>query len=362
MRITEASSSYEAWMQRHTSVVRRDLEIKHKRMAESPFRFLRATYYRWVQLWPKVCPDLAEAPRLLSVGDLHIENFGTWRDTDGRLVWGINDFDEAFPASYTNDLVRLATSALLAIEASHLQLGKKIACDAILEGYYRGMKNKGRPFVLAESHEFLRGIAIEALRDPAEFWARFDALPRPSAEVPPAAKAILEWMLPEKGMSYELMARVAGMGSLGRPRFVAVTDWRGGRIARETKPLIPSAHVWATDLNPPRNYYQAIVTRAIRVQDPFLHIRNGWIVRRLAPDCAKIDLSSLPGLRDEVRLLRAMGAETANIHLATLAARAAVRHDLKRREPDWLLRASKEMVGAVKKDWNGWNEGQGYPA
>ena len=37
MHIKEASSSYEAWMQRHTSVVRRDLEIKHQRMAESPF-------------------------------------------------------------------------------------------------------------------------------------------------------------------------------------------------------------------------------------------------------------------------------------------------------------------------------------
>ena len=125
----------------------------------------------------------------MSVGDLHIENFGTWRDTDGRLVWGINDFDEAFPAPYTNDLVRLATSALLAIEASHLQLGRKVACDAIQEGYYRGMKNKGRPFVLAESHEFLRGIAVEALRDPAEFWARFDALPRPSAEVPSCSQS-----------------------------------------------------------------------------------------------------------------------------------------------------------------------------
>ena len=150
-------------------------------------------------------------------------------------------------------------------------------------------------------------------------------------------------------MSFELMARVAGMGSLGRPRFVAVTDWRGGRIARETKPLIPSAHVWATNQNKPRNYYQAIITRAIRVQDPFLHIRNGWIVRRLAPDCAKIDLSCLPGLRDEVRLLRAMGAETANIHLATLAARAAVRDDLKKRDADWLLRAAKEMAGGGEK-------------
>ena len=55
-------------------------------MADSPFAFLRATFYRWVQLWPKVCPELANAALVLGVGDLHVENFGTWRDSEGRLI------------------------------------------------------------------------------------------------------------------------------------------------------------------------------------------------------------------------------------------------------------------------------------
>src|SRR6058998_3000919 len=104
-------------------------------MREDLFPFLRATYYRWAQLWPEVCADLASAPEVLSVGDLHVENFGTWRDAEGRLVWGVNDFDEACPLPYTNDLVRLATSAWLAIEADDLALGRGAACRVILEGY-----------------------------------------------------------------------------------------------------------------------------------------------------------------------------------------------------------------------------------
>jgi len=44
---------------------------------------------------------------VLAVGDLDLENFGTWCDSLGRLAWGINDFDEAFPLPYTHDLVRL---------------------------------------------------------------------------------------------------------------------------------------------------------------------------------------------------------------------------------------------------------------
>jgi uncharacterized protein (DUF2252 family) len=103
-------------------------------MADALFPFLRATFYRWMQLWPEVCPDLAKAPRLLAVGDLHVENFGTWRDVEGRLVWGVNDFDEAAVFPYTLDLVRLATSAALAAAEGHLHLKQKDACAAIMDG------------------------------------------------------------------------------------------------------------------------------------------------------------------------------------------------------------------------------------
>ena len=50
----------------------------------------------------------------LAIGDLHVENFGTWRDKEGRLIWGVDDFDEAYSLPYTHDLVRLAASAEIA--------------------------------------------------------------------------------------------------------------------------------------------------------------------------------------------------------------------------------------------------------
>src|SRR5258708_38073792 len=72
--------------------------------------FLRATYFRWTRKIGTLCPELMDAPQVLSVGDLHLENFGTWRDADGRLVWVVNDFDEAAVMPYPLDLVRLAAS------------------------------------------------------------------------------------------------------------------------------------------------------------------------------------------------------------------------------------------------------------
>src|SRR6202162_4632148 len=119
MRIQKATKKYETWLAKNLTIVPADLALKHTRMAADTFEFLRATFYRWVQVWPEVCPDLARAPRVLAVGDLHVENFGTWRDVEGRLVWGTNDFDEAAVLPYPLDLVRLATSALFAIETGH---------------------------------------------------------------------------------------------------------------------------------------------------------------------------------------------------------------------------------------------------
>src|ERR1039457_4928029 len=135
MDIQEATQLYEQWLGNQVDLVLPDLNNKHELMAAGSFEFLRATYYRWAQIWREACPELVGARELLSIGDLHIENFGTWRDSEGRLIWGINDFDEAYPLPWTADLLRLATSALLAIETDQLSVGKSKACSSILQGY-----------------------------------------------------------------------------------------------------------------------------------------------------------------------------------------------------------------------------------
>src|SRR5579864_8648735 len=131
MNIVKATKRYEEWLAAHTTVVESDLRLKHEHMAENAFSFFRATFYRWMQLWPEVCPGLNAAPLVLAVGDLHVENFGTWRDLEGRLVWGVNDFDEACPLPYVIDLVRLAASAILAVEAGHANVKRREICDEI---------------------------------------------------------------------------------------------------------------------------------------------------------------------------------------------------------------------------------------
>jgi hypothetical protein len=359
MNVVKATRAFEDWLAHRTDVVKKDLVAKHKNMKDQVFPFLRATYYRWAQIWPDVCPELAKAPRVLAVGDLHVENFGTWRDIEGRLIWGVNDFDEASPLAYTNDLVRLAVSAHLAAEAGHLALKHKDICDALVEGYVQAIEEKGRPFVLSEHHSWLCDIAESELRDPVRFWQKLDSLPTCKQEVPVSAIDALEHLMPARDIPYRVAHRVAGLGSLGHARFVAIAEWHGGKIAREAKALVPSAVYWARNHQGPSEIlYQTIISRAVRCPDPFVQLRGRWIVRRLSPHCSRIELASLREAGAELRLLHSMGFETANIHLGTRDARKPILRHLQKQKAKWLHNATITMVEAVRDDWQVWrNDG-----
>jgi len=360
MNVVKTTRHFEEWLARHTQVVKKDLRLKHASMKMAVFPFLRATFYRWAQIWPEICADLAKAPRVLSVGDLHVENFGTWRDAEGRLIWGVNDFDEAYILPYTNDLIRLSVSAHLASAAGHLSLKRKDICDAILDGYLETLRHGGAPVVLEEQDAWLRRIALTDLRDPVRYWHKMEELPTVKRNVPVGAIDAIEHLMPAHNLKYRLASRVAGLGSLGHARFVALTKWNGSWIAREAKALVPSSCYWAGDRHGSHKIlYETILTRAVRCPDPFVHLRGHWIVRRLSPHCSRIELAGLELHGAELRLLQAMGRETANIHLGTRSAVRQVLLHAKRQNGKWLHNATELMLKRVIDDWKVWKK-QGY--
>jgi uncharacterized protein (DUF2252 family) len=355
--IREATSGYERWLKQRVPLLRGDLDLKHRLMSADVFSFLRATFYRWSQLWPEVCAETATAPSVLAVGDLHVENFGTWRDAEGRLIWGVNDFDETSVLPYTQDLVRLAASALLAKQESQLTLSAAQACESITEGYSESLREGGGAAVLAERYRWLRDLAVARLKDQRPYWNKMRALRTVPGRAHPQVRRLLAAALPARGLEVRFVHRQAGLGSLGRLRLVALTNWRGGMIAREAKPLAPSAWLWARNprvQRPPQ--YTTLIRRAVRVPDPFLAVHGQWLIRRLAPDCSRVTLASLPRGRDESRLLWMMGWETANMHLGTPAQRRLILADLGRRKSAWLAKAALRMCEAVTRDFRKWGK------
>jgi uncharacterized protein (DUF2252 family) len=352
--IRTATAAYEKWLGKRIPLIAADLARKHALMRADRFTFLRATYYRWAQRWPEVCATEANAPRILAVGDLHVDNFGTWRDAEGRLVWGVNDLDETWRLPYTNDLVRLAVSARMAVEEHSLDLDADTAVDTILDGYREGIAGPATPFVLAEAHPALHRMATARLKDPERFWDKLRASRFVTSPVPVAARIALRRAMPGHEMPTRIMHRIAGVGSLGRPRYVAIMEWHGGLVAREAKPIIASAAAWAAGHSAGISaLYAELLERAVRCPDPFVFPMGRWLVRRLAPDCSRIDLDALPRERDEARLMHAMGKETANVHLGSLPAKQLAA-DLRRRPKDWLRKATNRMTLEIERDWKEW--------
>jgi hypothetical protein len=354
--IVQTTADFERWASHHVKFIRSDVKLKHRLMAQAPFPFFRATFYRWAQLWPLLCPELARAPEVLAVGDLHIENFGTWRDVEGRLIWGVNDFDEAWPADYTVDLVRLVTSAYLAIQSEHLSISRKTVFQAMEDGYRGSMAKGGSPFILAEHHRWLRLIALNKLRDPVVFWKKILACPKYKSILPKDVWRLVHNSMPLRTLNYELKSRIAGLGSLGHPRVLSLATWDGAHVVREAKQLAPSAWIWSQHRKTSNVLSRKLVESAIRIPDPHVHFAAHWIVRRLAPDCCHIEMQSLPEERDEEKLAYYMGWETANIHFGSGKAVAAIKRDLARRKGRWLHKAAKPMLKASLDDWKVWRD------
>lgn len=358
MNILTATKDFEDWVSRHIHIIKTQLSDKHKQMAESPVQFLRGTFYRWTQVFPEICPELRRAPAVLAVGDLHIASFGTWRDGFGRLIWGIDDFDEAYPLPYANDLVRLAVSAILDASEGEIKVGLGNVVDVILDGYRTCLAAAGKPFVLEEKHKWLRSIALNCLDIPEDFWEKMDSLPTSRTSLPTDARKAIARLLPASKLPYRVVRRIAGIGSLGHPRHVAIADWQGGQIALEAKAAIPSACLWARPAASSRIYYQLALDQAIRCPDPFVRLSGKWLVRQLAPDSSPIDIETMDGLKDQDKLLHAMAWEAANVHLGSARAPAQITEDLNSRSGKWLRTAVKDMAAAVLSDWKEWKKSQ----
>jgi len=261
------------------------LEIKYREMRTNAFAFFRGACHLFYQ---RLARDerLQRAPAAWICGDLHLENFGCYKG-DNRLVYfDLNDFDEACLAPATLELVRFGTSLLLA--ADEMQIGESAAeglaadslqayVDALHDGKARWVerstatglvgkllktvrnrtrrdlldaathgRKRGRQFTIDGKHRLRASAAdrtavIKALR-------AFAASDRRPAHYPPEFFEVLD-----------VARRIAGTGSLGQRRFVALVEGRGardGHFLLDIKESLPSAVVpyvrlaqpsWASD-------------------------------------------------------------------------------------------------------------------
>jgi Uncharacterized protein conserved in bacteria (DUF2252) len=353
LSIIDDTERYESWLHQRCKVVKHGLHKKHSRMAEDPFKFFRATSYRFARKLPVLFPQLVDAIHVPSVGDAHIANWGTWRDAEGRLVWGVNDFDDAALLPYTCDLLRLATSARLSGDVA----GKaEQQATAILSGYRDGLSKPGPQFINVDVL-WMRELVRRPSASPSEFRRKLKDADKvePPTEV---VEALLD-QSPSGCTDIVYRAWQRGGGSLGRPRFVAAAQWHGGPIVREAKALVPSSWDWAANRTGAAPLFLNLAYGRYRSPDPFLNLSSGYIIRRIAPDSQKLDTADAIVQTDSLAWLSAMGTDLASIHLGNPGVKKGIVNDLERRQVNWLADSADIALRQVEKDYNIWRDYQG---
>jgi hypothetical protein len=345
--IVAATTAYETWLGTAIPLVAADIKTKHEVLANDELKFLRGTYYYWVRSMQTLLPELVQTPTVALVGDLHVENFGTWRDASGVHRWGINDYDELGHGPYAIDLVRLATSGLL---VPGLQLGRVDLCRLLVDTWSSAVPSAAVDLDEGNTHH------LKHLLPPAKPDSFFDDLETgiavPHDAIPIEIEAAVLGNV--EGWTPQWHAREAGTGSLGHPRYVAVgKDIHGKPKAREAKLLGPLSAIWAglAEFRADDGLYQRVLD-AVHGPSPAFRI-DDWQVRRLAPDVLRIDIAGL-GAHDEERVVQSMAHALVNVHGIDPSALADARADAAQRGKHWLADSVEVMLTDTHAAWNDW--------
>ena len=241
------------------------LAMKYRNLRESPFVFLRGTCHLFYDRLPNE-PLFRRAPMVWSCGDLHLENFGSYKG-DNRLVYfDINDFDEATLAPATWDIVRLLASVLVAVDMLHATPGQALRlCMAFVQAYGDELTGGKARWVERETAQGLVRDLLESLkgRSRVDFLDRRTerkrrrrvircdgrhALPASDAQRARVTELINAFASEQPNPAFfnvlDVARRIAGTGSLGVDRYVILVEGKGspdGNYLLDLKQALPSA-------------------------------------------------------------------------------------------------------------------------
>ncbi|HET8953399.1 MAG TPA: DUF2252 domain-containing protein, partial [Solirubrobacteraceae bacterium] len=337
---------------------------KFRKMAADPFAFYRGSaclFYADVADLEDRWAD-ERTSRVWIQGDLHAENYGTYMDSAGILVFDVNDFDEAYLGHFTWDLKRMAASLAL------LGFSKALSDETIREmiaGYAGAYLEQVRAFHTGENDNEFRltldntdGALHDVLLE-ARLASRLELLDTMTAieghervftegpgvrrleqdeesEVRAAYEAYLD-TIPEvkrqHSVSYEIKDLVGragfGIGSAGLPAYNLLIEGRTqalendvvlsmkqGNIAAPSRVVTDEA-IRAAFEHP--GHRTAVSQRALQAHaDPWLgwcELRGkGQLVKELSPYEADLDWDAVSEPDEIVPLLRWLGQATAKVH------------------------------------------------
>ena len=371
------------------------LALKYAKMAQSPFIFLRGACH----LFYDGLPDTAvfrDAPLAWCCGDLHFENFGSYKGNNRLVYFDINDYDEAALAPATWDLVRLLTSIQCGADALRATADEALAVSRSCLDAYRGALASGKPlWVERETSGGLVKTLLTALqeRERAAFLDKrtlrkgrrrslildgVKALPASEAQKRSVAAFMAGFAATQGNPQFfevlDIGRRIAGTGSLGAQRFVVLVAGKGSPDGnylldiKEAKPSALAPHLARLGIAQPAWTDEA--SRVVAVQKRMQAVDHAFlqpvqldglpcILRGLQPSEDRVAIADWGRKLDRLKEVAAtMGRILAWDQLRASGRSGSACADVlvafAQRE-DWgvaMLDAATEMTATTRRQWN----------
>ena len=341
--------------------------VKYRKMAADAFAFYRGSACLFYADVTSASDEYADerTSRVWIHGDLHPENFGTYLNAQGRLVFDVNDFDEAYLGHYTWDLKRFAAG--LALMSWQKALPEQAIRDLIAR-YVRAYLGRVNSYLRDDDANYsinldnTTGPVREALQL-ARQSSRVDLLasmtllddgvrmfqhtprmrPLGAAErrrverafeqylttIPPAKKY-------DRDLFYEIRDVVGtsgfGIGSAGLPAYSVLVEGYSQALDNDVVLSMKQANVPAVsrfvDRTPVSGYFDheghrtVISQRALQVHtDPLLGYTEidgvGYVVAEVSPYEADLEWDEINEPTDMAGVVDVLGRATAKIHCAS---------------------------------------------
>jgi uncharacterized protein (DUF2252 family) len=312
------------------------LAMKYANLRRDPFVFLRGSCHRFYETLPRD-KLLRAAPLAWACGDLHLENFGSYKG-DNRLVYfDINDFDEAALAPASWDVLRLLSSILVGEQVLHLKAGEAAAlCQRFLQHYAATLASGKARWIDRDLAQGLVGDLLGGLRERtrADFLdartelhgkrrrIRIDgrkALPVTDKQRDKLTRFMAEFAATQENPRFfrlrDVARRIAGNGSLGLDRYVLLVEGRGSpdhNYLLDIKQALPSS--LQPYLSNPQPRWASEAARVVAVQQrmqaipmAFLHAvklgKRACVLRDLQPSEDRVALGAADHKRGQTAAL-----------------------------------------------------------
>lgn len=332
------------------------LNLKLAAIAAEPFAFFRGTNHLYAA---SLQGDIGlDAPHTYVCGDLHVENFGSFKGDNGLVYFDLNDFDDALVAPFTVDAVRMLSSVLVAAHQYGLsEADARVACANML-GEYTHTLRTGKPrwieratatglvaTLLRQVKRRRRGSLLAARTTLRAGRRRLNLdrhAMRADREQRERAAHILSVYSQQDHHGHRFVGedaarRVAGVGSLGLERYVVLAhdmQLPTSRRLVDIKRAAPSAWVdmehhqphWGSDA-------QRVVTsqQIMQAASPALLSyvalgrRESFVVKSLQPTTDRVDLAHCRNKTALLDVLATMARAAAWAHLRGCGHQAADR-------------------------------------